>query len=245
MPLPQIVAPTYELTLPSNGLVVKYRPFLVKEEKILLMALEGGEEKEMVDAVRQIVGSCSITKLDVDELPTFDLEYFFLKLRMRSVGEVVEVPYRCQSRIDNKVCGNVVRMEVNLGDVEVEKVENNPVIMLTESIGIKLRYPRVELLRKVNEVRSKGKKSSTIEGALSLIAQCVDQIFDAENSWDRGSMSLKEIADFLDNLTQNQFAKIQEFFDNMPVLRHVVKFDCDVCGYQEDIVLEGMESFFV
>ena len=245
MPLPQIIAPTYELTLPSNGQTIRYRPFLVKEEKILLMALEGGEEKEVVEAIRQIISNCAITKIDVDSMPTFDLEYFFLKLRMRSVGESVEIPYRCQNRVEGKICNNIVNLVVNLHDVEVEKTENDPVIMLTESIGIKLRYPRVDLLKKVNEARSKGKKSTTVEGTLSIIAQCVEQIFDAENSWDRGSTSLKEIEIFLDNLTQSQFAKIEEFFDNMPVLRHKVNFQCDVCGYQEDIVLEGMESFFV
>ena len=241
-----MIAPTYDLTLPSDGRNIKFRPFLVKEEKILLMALEGNDEKEMINAIRQIISNCSVTPLDADSLPIFDLEYFFLKLRAKSVGEVVTIPYKCQNILtedtengpQSKQCGTIVPIDIHLDQVEVTKPDNHTnVIMLTDTIGVKMRYPRIELIKQM------GTAKTNIESAINLVAKCVESVFDADNVYDNSTF--KELIAFLESLTQPQFNKIQEFFDTMPAVRHTITFQCPSCGYSDDIMLEGMESFFV
>ena len=244
MPLPIIAVPTYQLTIPSTQQIVKFRPFLVKEEKLLLMALEGNDEREINGAVNQVLMNCALTPVDPAKLATFDIEYFFLKLRAKSIGEVVNIPYRCQNVIaegDNRrICNTLVPIQIDLDKVEVAKSdEHNPLVMLTDTVGVRMRYPHMELMRQVTEAR---KKENGMTNALRMIARCIDSVFDGSNVYDNST--LPELEEFLENLTQGQFAKIQKFFDTMPVLRHSVPFLCPTCGYKDTIVLEGMERFF-
>lgn len=245
MALPKISTPIFELTLPSTGKEVKYRPFLVKEQKILLMAMESKEQKEMLRSMKQIINNCAIDKINVDELPMFDLEYFFIKLRAKSVGEQIELqlthPYGKNS--DGRECRHQTKYTLNLMDVEVHKPENhsNKIILDEESqIGICLKYPTMALADKIQVAGQK----SQIETILDLVVDSVDYIFDHNEVYPAKDSSRKEILDFVNDLSQEQFKKLTEFFNNMPKLRHTVKWTCSECGCEDSVEIEGMANFF-
>ena len=239
MSLPKLNVPVYETTLPSTEKVIKYRPFLVKEEKLLLNAMEDGDQKVIVNAVKQIIKNCIQGKLDVDNLPTFDIEYLFLRLRAKSVGEKVTIglkPYPCPQRDDDDFCKYTTEVEINLEEVAVSKSENHTSkIMLDDNVGVKLKYPDISSI----EI-----KKSDSETAMKMMGNCVDIIFTEEETHDRGSFTDKELDEFLDSLSSAQFAKIKEFFDTMPVLKHTVKYKCSTCGEDKETTVQGLNSFF-
>lgn len=245
MALPKINSPIFELTLPSTGKEVKYRPFLVKEQKLLLMALESKEQKEMVRAIKQIVNNCAVDKINVDELPMFDLEYFFIKLRAKSVGEIVDLrlshPYGKNS--EGNECGHVVTFKLNLMDVEVQKEEEHTdKILLDEDskIGVCLKYPTMAL---ADRIQAAGQQSQ-IDVVLTLVTDSIDYIYDAENVYPAKESSKKELLEFVNDLSQEQFAKLTNFFNGMPKLKHTIKWRCPECQNEESIDLEGMANFF-
>jgi phosphotransferase system HPr-like phosphotransfer protein len=249
MPLPVLATPTYELTLPTTGKTVKYRPFLVKEEKVLLMALQGNDENEMLEAIKQTLNACAITPVDVESLPTVDLEYFFLKLRGKSVSDVIDLTYRCRNNITKEVqgetkttaCNNLVKFSIKIDDIQIKKdPKHTNKIMLSDTLGIVMRYPTFHLAKKF---AAKPDASNNASDILEAVAACVESVFDDNNVYDQ--FSSKEIITFLESMTQAQFSHIQTFLDTMPTVSHTVNFTCDKCGYSDLIHLEGVASFFV
>jgi len=251
--LPQLKVPTYTLNLPSSGKQITYRPFTVKEEKILLMAVDDDEETQ-IRALRQVIQNCIITgNIDVAKMPVFDIDYVWLKIRSKSVEEIAVIPFVCQNKLPNGTtiqdhngetrdyCGNVVQCPVNLDEIEVTKnPENNPKITLQDGIGIILRYPTFENFQKLNTVL----ETNDIEESFNIIIDCVEMIYDAAGKcYEREFMDVKELREFLESLSETQFAKIMKFFDTIPAIRHKIHFKCPKCKYEVDIVVEGTRSF--
>ena len=239
MALPKLNVPVYEAVLPSTEKVIKYRPFLVKEEKILLTALEADETKALSAAVKQIVNNCVQGELNVDDLPTFDIEYLFLRLRAKSVGEKVTVglrPWGCPNN-EGKLCENSTQVEINLEEVKVDKSKaSSSKIMLDDKIGIKMKYPDI------NAINLTG--TTTEAAGMDIIRGCVDMVFTEEETHERDSFTDKELDEFIDSLNSQQFKLIRDFFDNIPVLKHTVKYKCETCGEKKETILQGLNSFF-
>ena len=235
MALPKIQTPTYELNLPSSNEVVKFRPFLVKEEKILMMAQEAGDTNSMMNGVKQIIQNCIISPADMkmETMPMFDLEYVFLKLRSKSVGENVKVGLGCDE------CDATTQVDINLDEVKVDKQkDHDPKIMLNDQIGITMKYPRVETMEGLGEIGG-------IEEGFSVIKRCVETIFTTDGEvHELRDATEQEGDEFFESLTSDQFQKIRDFFESMPKLSHKVKFKCTGCKKENERTLEGMASFF-
>ena len=244
MALPKLNSPIFELILPSSGKEVKYRPFLVKEQKLLLMAIESKEQKEMLRAMKQIINNCAIDKIDVDQLPMFDLEYFFIKLRAKSVGETIDLQlmHPMGRNSDEQPCEHVTKMVINLMDVEVEKPENhtNKIELDESGVGVCLRYPTMAL---ADKIQIAGQKSQ-IESILDLVVDSIDYIYDKESVYPAKDSTKKELMDFVNDLSQEQFKKLTDFFNNIPKLKHTVRWRCSACGCDEHVDIEGMANFF-
>ncbi len=241
MSLPKLNVPVYEAILPSTESVIKYRPFLVKEEKILMTAMEAGDNAAMQTAVRQIITNCVQEKIDIESLPTFDIEYLFLRLRAKSVGEEVTIglqPWGCPQN-DGKLCKFTTEVSVNLEEVKVEKTENHTnKIMLTDSIGIMMSYPSLEVLNQFKETATES------EIGMKLMKDAISMIFTEEETHERDSFTEEELDDFIDSLTSEQFVKLREFFDTMPSLKHTAKYTCKTCGEEKETTIQGLDSFF-
>ena len=231
MALPSLGTAKYELTLPSTGEKVEYRPFLVKEEKVFMVAQATGNQNDMLRAVEQIIADCTFGKLQPKTLPFFDIEYVFLKLRAKSIGETVEVNITCPDDNETKV-----PVEINLSDIECKRdVTHSPEVKLTDTVGMTLEYPRVEAMNI---------DANKPEEAFKMIAGCVRQIYDAENVYDKADMSQKDLDEFIESMTHDQFQKVQSFFETMPRVKHPVKVKNPKTGVESEVVLEGMQSFF-
>lgn len=237
-PLPTLSVPTFEVALPSTGKTIKYRPFLVKEEKLLLLAMESEDEKTIENAVREILSNCIVSRgIKVDKLASFDLEYLFLKIRAVSAGEEVQMRVTCLD--DNKT---QVSVTINLDEVNVEKPEGHTnKIMVQDDIGILMKYPGMEQFINITLLN---KDLDTTDELLDVVADCVDQIFQGEEVWDSADTKKEDIIRFLDGMTQQQFEKIQNFFETMPVLRHRFKVVNPNTGVESSYTLEGLQSFF-
>ena len=242
MALPKIAVMKHELTLPSSGEKITFRPFLVKEEKILMTALQGGEAKDMVRALKEIINNCVDKNLKVDTLPPFDLEYIFLQLRARSVGEVIPISYSLPEEIckdDKKEC--TFEKELNLDDIKVQKNKNHKdLIDLTDTIKLKMRYPDMEGATAMTGVEG----VEMVDKTFDLIGQSIEYIMDGEEMHNLSDYTKKEADDFLDSLSTQNFKEIQTFFDTMPKLKHEITAKCKVCGKENERVLEGMGDFF-
>jgi hypothetical protein len=239
MPLPKISTPTFELELPSNGKKIKYRPFLVREEKILIMALETEDLKQISDAIVQILSECILTKnIKVEDLSTFDIEYLFLNVRAKSVGETVEVNITCPD--DGET---TVQLEINIDDIKVQKdPKHNNIIKLDDKLSMKLKYPALHQFVENNfEISAEG---SDVNKSLSLISSCIDMVYDEEESWSAVDCTKKELEDFIEQLNTKQFKEIETFFTTMPKLSHTVKVKNPNTNVESEIVLEGLASFF-
>jgi len=230
MALPSLNTPKYSLTIPSTGDVIDFRPFLVKEEKLLLLALETGDENEMTRALEQIVENCTFGAIEVQNLPTFDLEYIFLNIRARAVGESIDIRVLCPD--DKETYVDVI---VNIADIKVHMEEghdNN--IRLTDDIGIMMTYPRIGQMMQLGELNT--------ETAFNIIKGCVYQIYDSDQVYEDFSNS--ELEEFLNNLNQEQFENIEKFFGTMPKLRHTVEVTNPNTNVKSEVVIEGLTSFF-
>jgi len=237
MALPQIVLPTYELELASSGKKIKYRPFVVKEEKILLLALEANDEKQVEDAVKNLLRGCILTKgIKVDDLPLFDLEYVFLNIRAVSVGEEVEMNITC--RDDNET---VVKYTLDLNSVKVLKPENHSnKIMISDTMGLIMKYPSFpEFIR--NSIIG---KSPTTDNVTEIVASCIEQIFDGEEVYDSSTTSKKEFLEFIEGFTNQQFEKLQKFFDDIPRLEHNFSITNPKTGVESEYTITGLANFF-
>lgn len=235
MPLPKIVTPTYELRLPSTDQLIKYRPFLVKEEKVLLMAMESEDESQMINAVKTILKNCIISKVKVDDLAVFDIEYLFLNIRAKSVGEQIELNLTCPD--DGET---VVPVELNVEDIQIQKSDDHSkIIKLTDTISVVMKYPSMEMFVKTNFTANVKN-----EDIFDIAASCIDQVVEGEDVYETKSFSKKEINDFMDSLDTAQFLLIQKFFETMPKLSHTIKVTNPVTNVESDVVLEGLASFF-
>ncbi len=241
MPLPKINTPTYELTLPSNKKKIKYRPFLVREEKILVLALESEDQKQITDAIIQIIGDCLITKnIDVTKLPTFDIEYLFLNVRSKSVGETVEVNVTCPDDGKTKV-----ETSINIDDIKVVKDNNHKLIVqLDDKYSMKLKYPSLDQFVENNFDFEMAAPNESVSAAMSMLSSCIDMIYDEEESWDASESTKEELDDFIDQLNTKQFQEVEEFFRTMPKLSHKLKVTNPQTGVESEVVLEGLASFF-
>ena len=237
MALPKLNVPVYETILPSTEKVIKYRPFLVKEEKLLLTAQESGEDA-VLPAVKQIIKNCVQGEIDVDKMPIFDIEYLFLRLRAKSVGEEVTLglkPWGCPQN-DGELCKFTTEVTINLEEIECVKNEKHTSkIMLDDKIGIMMKYPDISHLNM---------KGSENEMGLKVIKKCINMIFTEEETYERDSYTDKELDEFIDSLNTKQMEQIKNFFDTMPVLKHTVKYTCKTCNEEKETTIEGLQSFF-
>jgi hypothetical protein len=241
MPLPKISTPTYELVLPSTGKTIKYRPFLVKEEKILILALESQSTKEITNAIKQVLKDCIVTKgIKVEELPTFDIEYIFLNVRGKSVGESLDLIITCGDDGETQV-----PVTVFIDQIKVEEdPEHKRDIQLDTDLVLRMKYPSLDQFIKTNFDFSAEQSSSSIDRSFDIISSCIDVIFNAEESWSAADSTKKELTDWIETLTPNQFKEIEKFFDTMPRLSHTVKVINPKTKVESDVSLEGLTSFF-
>jgi citrate lyase gamma subunit len=238
MPLPKISTPTYELELPSTGKTIRYRPFLVKEEKLLVIALESEDNKQITNAIKTVIKNCILTKdVKVETLPTFDIEYLFLNIRGKSVGEEVEVNIICPD--DNETNATI---GINLDDIKVQKNEEHTnKIKVDSSIMMEMKYPSLEQFIKTN---FDFKNENAMEQSFDLIASCIDKIYTEEEVWSASDVTKKELTEFLDQMNSSQFKEIEKFFETMPKLSHKVMVKNPKTNVESEVVLEGLASFF-
>ena len=229
MSLPKLNTPVYEAILPSTDKVIKFRPFLVKEEKVLLTAMEDGSQTALMNAIKTILKNCVQGNLDVERLPLFDIEYLFLKLRSKSIGEISEIGLKCT----DTECGGVNQLSINMDEIEVTKPEgHNRKIMISDDVGVMMSYPVMKT------------SGITEEDGMAIVKDCIEMIFTEEETHERDSFSSKELDEFIDSMDTKQFAKIKEFFDTMPKLQHTINYKCEKCGEDKEITLQGLDSFF-
>ena len=238
MALPRLDVPIYELVIPSTDEKIKFRPFLVKEEKILLIAMESGESDDMIQSVKDIVNECTFNKLKLGEMPMFDVEYLFLNIRSKSVGEVSKLKVLCQD--DMKTYANV---EIDLNEVQVEvdgDIHSNK-IELTDEMGVIMKYPTID------SFTTNGIKSITAANMINVIASCVEQIYDkkGEEVYDSKDSTQAELIDFVEQLNTTQFQEIQKFFDTMPRLQHTITVKNPKTKVESEVTLTGLNDFFV
>ena len=241
--LPKIDVPAYETTLLSTGKKIKFRPFLVKEQKLFLMASQSDDAKEVVSAIKQVIGNCILDKnIDVDTLPTFDLENLFLQLRARSVGEKVEMNYVCNNPItddkgESKPCGGKIKLFLDLLDIKPTKnPEHDTKIELSPKMGIVMKYPNFEILSSLS--------IQTQEDLLKIIIACIDYVYDEDQIYYAKDSTPEELNEFIESMQQSDIQKIQKFFETMPKISKEVDFKCSKCGYTENMVIEGLQNFF-
>ena len=236
MALPKLNTTIHELSLPSSGEKIKFRPFLVKEEKILLTALEGGEEKEITNATKQIISQCITSEdFDINSIPTFDVEYIFLMLRSKSVGEQIELKYKpeCYEK-----CKTYAEIKVDIKEVKVEKTKNHTNrIKLTKDVIVDLKYPKIDALAGLDS-------ANQVDMVFGIVLDCIDKIYEGEETHNVSDYKKEELMEFLDSLNTDQFKEIQNFFDTMPKLRYHAQWSCPKCGVEDVKVVEGLNSFF-
>ena len=238
MPLPKIATPTYELELPSTEQTVRYRPFLVKEEKLLVLALETEDTKQITNAIKSVLKSCVLTKgVKVETLPTFDIEYLFLNIRGKSVGEELEVKVICPD--DEKT---EVPITIDLDAVKVQKNEgHNKQLKLDDTLMMEMRYPSLDQFIKNN---FDFKDENQMEQSFDLIGSCIDKIYNEDEVWATADCTKKEVKEFLESMNSSQFKDIEKFFETMPKLSHTIKVKNPKTKVESEVVLEGLASFF-
>jgi len=237
MPLPKIVTPTFELELPSTGKKIQYRPFLVKEEKLLVIALESEDSQQITSAIRAVISDCILTKeIKVDTLPTFDIEYLFLNIRGKSVGEVVDVNIICPDDGETEV-----KVSINLDDIQVVTQENHTkTVKLDDTYFMDMKYPSLDQFIKNNFEF----ENPDIDQSFEVIGSCIDKIYDNEEVWSTSDVSEQEVKEFLEQLNSSQFKEIEKFFSTMPKLSHTIDVKNPKTKKKSKVTLEGLSSFF-
>ena len=236
MPLPTIVTPSYELTLPSNGKKIKYRPFLVKEEKILILAIESNSIKDISRAIKDVLKNCILTKgVKIDELPTFDIEYLFLNIRSRSVGESIDLVITCPDDNETKV-----NTQIYIDEIQVKtNKDHNPDIKLDDTYTMRLKYPSLDQFINDNFNFDIDKDNS-----FDIISSCIDMVFSDEEAWEAKDCTKKELLEFVERLNSAQFKEVEKFFDTMPQLLHEIEVENPKTKVKSTVTLEGLASFF-
>lgn len=242
MPLPTVATPTYELTLPSNKKTIKYRPFLVKEEKILILAMESGNSKDITNAVKTTLRDCILTRgIKIDSLPSFDIEYLFLNIRSKSVGESVELIITCPDDEETRV-----DVTVDISEIQVVIPEDHTSeIKVDDTITVKMKYPSLQEFIDSNfDIGAQTGSKETIERSFEIVASCVDIVYTKDESWSSADVTKKELVEWLQTFDSNQFQRIEQFFNTMPKLSHTIKVTNPNTGVENEILLEGLSSFF-
>ena len=236
MPLPTIVTPSYELTLPSNGKKIKYRPFLVKEEKILILAIESNSIKDISRAIKDVLKSCILTKgVKIDELPTFDIEYLFLNIRSRSIGESIDLVITCPDDNETKV-----NKQIYIDEIEVKTNEDhNPDIKLDDTYTMRLKYPSLDQFIDENFNFDEAKDNS-----FDIISSCIEMVYSDEEAWEAKDCTKKELLEFVERLNSSQFKEVEKFFDTMPRISHDIEVENPNTKVKSTVKLEGLASFF-
>lgn len=240
MALPRIDTPIYELTLPLSEKRIRFRPFLVKEYKNLMMAKEADDYETILRNVKQVINNCTLDdKINIDDLPIVDIEYYFLNLRARSSGEIVELKYICNNDVDGVECGNVMDTSVNLLDIQVNNFKKNDnVIMLNEKISIKLSYPKFSTLKEFENTED------LTDLAINMIVNSIEYIYDGEQYYYANETPRQELHSFIESLNQTQFTNLEQFFEKIPKLDKKIEMKCKKCGFHHEIVVEGLDDFF-
>jgi hypothetical protein len=238
MPLPKISTPTYELVLPSSGKKVKYRPFLVKEEKILIMALESEDTKQITSAIKSVLSDCILSRgIKIDKLATFDIEYLFLNVRGKSVGETVEVNVTCPDDGQTKV-----EMVIDIDSIKIQKDSNHSnIIKLDDSLSVQMNYPSLDQFIETNFDTS---SNSQVDESLNVIMSCINQVYNEEEAWEASNCTKKELREFVESMNSKQFKQVENFFETMPKLSHKVKVMNPNTKVESEVVIEGLASFF-
>ncbi len=244
MALPKLDIPTYEINLISTGKPIRFRPFLVKEQKLFLMASESEDPKEVIRTIRQVLRNCILDEIDVDSLPTFDLEYVFMNLRARSVDEFVELKYKCNNFVktdtgEENRCTGTVDIKINLLEIEPTKnPDHKKDIKITDKIGVSLRYPTFDMMQKYESLPED-------DLMLQILVDCIEFIYDENQIYYAKDSTRKELEDFIDSLQQKDLEKFRDFFETLPEVKKDIHFKCGKCGYEEDIIVKGIQNFFV
>jgi len=254
MPLPKIDLPIYELKLVSQPQPVKFRPFLVKEEKLLLMALQSDDESNIYNTIKQVINNCLITELDIERLPIFDVEYLFLQLRAHSVSEVVDSYFMCKNKIakeetdeegvvtvTEEQCSHLMPVKVTLTEIKPPIADLPSKISITESIGIQLKFPTLRNMNSIKEVIA----SEDNDAVFKMVYECLDYIYDEDGVYYARESSYEEFCEFVDSLTQEQFNRVTSFFERLPKIEHDVEHVCEKCGFLHKLHMEGLTDFFI
>jgi len=239
MPLPKISAPTYELVLPSSGKKVKYRPFLVREEKILIMALESEDTKQITTAIKDVLSTCILSRgIKIDKLATFDIEYLFLNVRAKSVGETVEVNVTCPD--DGKT---QVQMQIDIDSIKIKRdPEHTNIIKLDDDLSVQMNYPSLNQFIEANF--DTNTDQSQVDESLEVIMTCIGQVYNQDEAWEASECTKKELRDFVESMNSKQFKEVEKFFATMPKLTHNIKVTNPETKVESTVVLEGLASFF-
>ena len=235
MALPQLNAARYTTVIPSTGQEIEYRPYLVKEEKILMLAMESNDQQQIVKAIKDVLDNCIYNEdVNINRLAMFDLEFLFLQLRSKSVGESVQLRAKCEK------CDELTDTVLDISEVKPPVQERDAnVIELTKNIGITLRYPTIKDVEKFQEEDLK-----SMDGLVKLIIQLIDTIYDEDNVYDAEKESKKDLMDFIDGFNNEQFVRVAKFFETLPAMTHTLEFDCVSCGAKNETELRGLQSFF-
>jgi hypothetical protein len=241
MPLPKIATPTFELELPSTGKVIKYRPFLVKEEKVLILALESQDTKQITLAIKSVLKDCILTKgIKVEDLPSFDIEYIFLNVRGKSVGEGIDLIVTCSDDGETQV-----PVKIYVDEIRVQKDPNHSSeIKVDDQIVVRMKYPSLDQFIKNNFDFSANESTSAIDKSFDIISSCIDSIYSGEEAWAASDCTKKELVEFIESMNAEQFKKIELFFETMPKLSHTFTVTNPKTKVENTVTLEGLTSFF-
>lgn len=239
--LPKIDLPTYNITLPISKIHVTFRPYVSKEQKILLMSIETGEKDSILNALNQIINNCLLTDLDISKVAVVDIEYLFYNLRARSESEIVDLRYKCETKLEDKICGNVLPIEFNLlQDLDFNSIKNSEIsniIELGNNKGLKLNY--------ISFTDGELTEESTPDEIFQYYAEHVDSMYDEDSVYSLGDVSIKDFKEYLEGLTIEQFLKVEHFFSNQPTIEKIVERKCNKCGTEHKILVEDIFSFLV
>lgn len=243
MALPKLDVPIYDVEVPSTKKKIRFRPFTVKEEKLFLMAAQSDDNETITKTIIQVLNNCILDDLNIESIPMFDLEYLFLNLRARSIGEVVELSYKCNNEVvgesgESKKCNNVVNIGVNLLEIKPSETNIQNKIELTDKLGVVMKFPNLKLLEKIES-------KDEFEIVIDLIIECIDYIYDDENIYYAKDSTKEELMEFLDSFQSKDLEKLKSFFDTLPKITKDIDFKCNKCGYHETLKLEGIQNFFV
>lgn len=241
MMLPKIDVPTYDLTLPSNGQTITIRPFLVKEEKLLLIAVESKDNQEIIKTTKQVINNCIVKgEIDVDKIPFFDIDYLFIALRAKSIGESIDINFTCNNVVNDQRCGNVFEAKIDISNCEIVKDETiSNDIKLTDKISVRMKYPSYSIMKTImgNE--------SNVDKKIRIIVSCVDRVIDGDKVYTTKDFSKEELKAFVEGLTQEQYKKLEKFVDNLPSFVVNSSAKCGKCGFDHKIRYSDFTSFFL